>query len=76
MMAFLATGFGLFVCVVLFFWGMAAQLLTALALNDYKVEENTGAVLILFSWVITAIGGILGFISIILQIGLFFSTHH
>ncbi len=75
MMEFLATGFGLFVCAALFVVGIVAQLYAVWAVNDCRVEESTGGVLVFLSWLISSIGSILGLISLILQIGLFFSHH-
>jgi len=75
MMEFLATGFGLFVCAALFVGGIVGQLCAVWAVKDYKIEESTGGVLVFLSLLITGIGSILGLISLILQIGLFFSHH-
>lgn len=53
MMEFLATGFGLLVCAALFVVGIVAQLYAVWAVNDCRVEESTGGVLVFLSWLIT-----------------------
>lgn len=75
MMEFLATGFGLFVCAALFVGGIVGQLCAVWAVNDYKIEERTGNILAYISLLVISTGSILGLISLILQIGLFFSHH-
>lgn len=74
-MEFLATGFGLFVCATLFVGGVFGQSWAVWAVNDYRIEDSTGVVLVYLCWLAKGIGSLLGLVSLILQIGLFLARH-
>lgn len=75
MMDFLATGFGLFVCVALFFLGIVGWLFSLAGEEVFAIKAHTALLGLLLSAVCFFCGAIGASISIVLQIGLFFSHH-